>query len=139
MWKEFKEFIAQGNVVDAAIGIVLGLAFKSIIDSVVNDIIMPIVGIATAGYDLTAWKIVLREGAGDATPEIAIGIGTLLQTVISFLIIAFVLFLIVKGLNKVRSLRKKEEALAVEAAAPGEETRLLSEIRDLLKERNQRE
>ena len=105
MLKEFKEFIANGSVLDAAIGFVLGLSFKAIVDSAVNDILMPIVGYLTAGIDFTNLKIVLKE-ASEAAEEVAITYGQLIQSIISFLIVAFFLFLVVKGVNKMR--RKKE-------------------------------
>lgn len=132
MIKEFKEFIAKGNVMDAAIGFVLGLAFKAIVDSVVNGLLMPIVGLLTSGYDLSAWKIVLRQAEGE-TPEAALLLGTIIQTVISFVIIAFFLFLVVKALNAARNRRQKEEAV-VEEAAPAEDIVLLTQIRDLLEQ-----
>lgn len=128
--KEFKEFIAQGNVMDAAIGFVLGLAFKAIVDSVVNDILMPVVGYLTAGIDFANLKIVLKEAAQGAE-EVAITYGQLIQSIITFLIVAFFLFLVVKGVNKMRRNEKAEEE-AVET--PDEETEigLLKDIRQLL-------
>lgn len=136
MWKEFKEFIAQGSVMDAAIGFVLGLAFKAIIDSVVNGLLMPIIGYLTAGIDFSNLKIVLKE-ATDLAEEVAITYGQVIEAVISFLLIAFFLFLIVKGIN---AMRKKREALLTAEAEPEAaaeavptELELLQEIRDLMK------
>ncbi len=136
MWKEFKEFIAQGSVMDAAIGFVLGLAFKAIIDSIVNGLLMPIVGYLTAGIDFSSLKVVLKE-ATDVAEEVAITYGQIIEAVISFVLIAFFLFLVVKGLN---SMRKKREAMMAAEADSEEaeeevqtELELLQEIRDLMK------
>lgn len=128
--KEFKEFIAQGNVMDAAIGFVLGLAFKAIVDSVVNDILMPVVGYLTAGIDFANLKIVLKEAAQGAE-EVAITYGQLIQSIITFLIVAFFLFLVVKGVNKMRRNEKAEEE-TVEPPAEETEIELLKDIRQLL-------
>ena len=130
MLKEFKEYIAKGSVMDAAIGFVLGLSFKAIVDSAVNDILMPIVGYLTAGIDFTNLKIVLKE-ASEAAEEVAITYGQLIQSIISFLIVAFFLFLVVKGVNK---MRRKKEAEEAEEEAPAEESEidLLKDIRRLL-------
>jgi len=128
--KEFKEFIAQGNVMDAAIGFVLGLAFKAIVDSVVNDILMPVVGYLTAGIDFANLKIVLKEAAQGAE-EVAITYGQLIQSILTFLIVAFFLFLVVKGVNKMRRNEKAEEE-TVEPPAEETEIELLKDIRQLL-------
>ena len=131
MMKEFKEFIAQGNVMDAAIGFVLGLAFKAIVDSVVNDILMPIVGYLTAGIDFAHLKIVLKQAVPDVSEEVAITYGQLIQSIITFLIVAFFLFLVVRTLNKLR--RKKEEEAKEAVEEPTEsELDLLKDIRELL-------
>ena len=136
MWKEFKEFIAQGSVMDAAIGFVLGLAFKAIIDSIVNGLLMPIVGYLTAGIDFSSLKIVLKE-ATDVAEEVAITYGKIIEAVISFVLIAVFLFLVVKGL---KNMRKKREAMMAAEAESEEaeeeaqtELELLQEIRDLMK------
>lgn len=129
MIKEFKEFINQGSVLDTAIGLVMALAFKAIIDSVVDGLIMPIVGFLTSGYDLNSLKIVLFPAEG-AREEVALYIGTVIQAAISFIIIALVLFLIVKAFNTAKKLKKEEPAEALEA--PAEDVQLLTEIRDLL-------
>ena len=130
MLKEFKEFIANGSVLDAAIGFVLGLSFKAIVDSAVNEILMPIVGYLTACIDFTNLKIVLIE-ASEAAEEVAITYGQLVQSIISFLIVAFFLFLVVKGVN---NMRRKKEAEEAEEEAPAEESEidLLKDIRRLL-------
>lgn len=140
MFKEFKEFIANGSVMDAAIGFVMGLAFKSVIDGVVNDILMPIIGYLTAGVDFNNLKIVLKEAVGD-TPEVAITYGHLIQTIITFLLVALFMFLVVKALNKARKAReakKAEEEPEEEEEAEETELDLLKDIRTLLnKEENQ--
>ncbi|MCR4909294.1 MAG: large-conductance mechanosensitive channel protein MscL [Lachnospiraceae bacterium] len=126
---EFKEFIEQGSVMDMAVGIIVGGAFKSIVDSLVEDMLMPIIGIFV-GADSFASLSVTIGGA-------VIKYGNFISTVINFLILAFVLFLMVKALNtineKARALKKKEEAEEEAAAEPTKEEVLLTEIRDLLK------
>ncbi len=134
MLKEFKEFIAKGNVLDSAVGFVMGLAFKAIVDSVVNDILMPVLGYFTAGIDFTNLKIVLKPASGEIE-EVAITYGTLIQSIISFLLVAFFLFLLVRTANRLR--RKQEATLAAEKAAADEEKEeseldLLKDIRSLL-------
>ena len=141
---EFKDFAMRGNVIDMAIGVVIGGAFGKITTSLVDNIIMPLIGLLTGGIDLTKWDIVLKPAVTEmvdgvmteTTPAVMLGIGTLLSVIINFIIIAFVIFLVVKFLNR---LHKKEEPVeepaAEEPAAPTSEE-LLTEIRDLLKERN---
>ena len=131
MIKEFKEFIARGSVVDMSIGLVMGLAFKAIIDSFVEDILTPLIGLIIGGLNLSGMKIVLRA-AGEGTDELAITYGNLLQVIISFILIAFFLFLLVKAVNKMRALSAKEE-IEVEAEETAPDVALLTEIRDLLK------
>ncbi|MFC5410802.1 large-conductance mechanosensitive channel protein MscL [Larkinella bovis] len=109
MLKEFKTFIAQGNVLDLAVGVIIGAAFGKITTSLVEDIINPILGIVTGGVDFSQLKVVLKEAVGE-TPEVAIRYGNFLNTVIQFLIIAWVVFLIVKAANRLRmssSMEKK--------------------------------
>ena len=134
---EFKEFAMKGNVVDMAIGVVIGAAFGKITTSLVNDVIMPLISRITGGVDFSAWKWVLKaaEVAEDGTeiPEIAVNYGSFIAVVLDFLIIAFALFLVVKAINKLRSIGKKEEPAEEEDPAPTSEE-LLTEIRDLLKE-----
>ena len=134
---EFKEFAMKGNVVDMAIGVVIGAAFGKITTSLVNDVIMPLISRITGGVDFSAWKWVLKaaEVAEDGTeiPEIAVNYGSFIAVVLDFLIIALVLFLVVKAINKLRSIGKKEEPAEEEDPAPTAEE-LLTEIRDLLKE-----
>lgn len=131
MFKEFKEFIANGNVMDAAIGFVLGLSFKAIVDSVVNDILMPVVGFLTAGIDFTNLKIVLKE-ASEAAEEVAITYGQLIQSIISFLIVAFFLFLVMKAVNTMHRKKEADLAMAEEVQAEESEIDLLKDIRRLL-------
>ncbi|WP_018618024.1 large conductance mechanosensitive channel protein MscL [Spirosoma luteum] len=110
MLSEFKLFIAQGNVLDLAVGVIIGAAFSKITTSLVEDILNPIIGLALGGIDLSQLKIVLREAVG-TVPEVAIRYGNFLNTLIQFLIIAWVVFLIVKGANHMRlsrSLAPKE-------------------------------
>ena len=130
MIKEFKEFIARGNVMDLAVGVIIGSAFGKIVTSIVDDILMPLIGMVVGGVDFTGlvWKI----------GEAEVKYGNFIQNVIDFLIVAFCIFLIVKGINKIsekaEALRKKEEdAKKEEAPAKPDDIVLLEEIRDLLK------
>lgn len=126
---EFKEFVSRGNVVDMAVGVVVGSAFTGIVNSLVKEIIMPFVGWLIGGIDFSDFKMVLRSAEGDI-PEVAILYGNFINQVINFFILAFVVFVVVKVLNKFK--RKKEEAPA-EPPKPSDEVVLLTEIRDLLK------
>lgn len=135
--KEFKEFAVKGNVVDMAVGIIIGGAFGKIVSSLVNDVIMPPIGKLLGGVNFTDLKVVISqavmEGEQVLAEEVAIRYGAFIQTVVDFLIIAFVIFLMIKGMN---SLRKKEEAAPAEPAAPPADILLLTEIRDLLRKEN---
>lgn len=126
MLKEFKAFAMRGNVVDLAVGIIIGAAFGKIVTSLVNDVIMPPIGLAVGGVDFTELAVTLKEAVGD-TPAVTINYGNFVQTIVDFVIVAFAIFLLVKGMN---SLKKKEEA---KPAAPPADIVLLTEIRDLLK------
>lgn len=128
MLKEFRDFAMKGNVVDLAVGVIIGGAFGKIVSSVVNDIIMPFLGLLTGGIDLSGLKYIIREGV-DGVPPLAIKYGMFLQSVIDFVIIAFSIFIFIKVLMKL----KKEEKTDAAPTAPKEEVVLLSEIRDLLK------
>lgn len=129
MLKEFRDFALRGNVVDLAIGVIIGASFGKIVDAMVNNILMPVIGILTGGIDFSKLQWVLaRNDAGEATS--ALGYGVLISTIVQFTIIAWVLFLIVKAMNSLK--KKAEEAPAAPAAPPAQEV-LLGEIRDLLK------
>ena len=136
LFKEFKEFAIKGNVMDMAIGVVIGGAFGKIVTSLVSDIIMPLIGAATGGLSFTDWKWVIRQAVmdGDAVvkPELSVTWGNFIQVIFDFIIIAFCIFMVVKGMNK---LKKKEEPAPEPAAPaePSEDIKLLTEIRDLLK------
>ena len=136
---EFKEFAMKGNVVDMAIGVVIGAAFGKITTSLVNDVIMPLISRITGGVDFSAWKWVLKaaETAADGAeiPEIAVNYGNFIAVVLDFLIIALVLFMVVKAINKLRSIGKKPEEPAEEEAPAPTSEELLTEIRDLLKDK----
>ena len=132
---EFKTFAMRGNVMDMAIGVVIGAAFGKITTSIVNDIIMPLIGLVTGGIDLTQWNILLNSAAVEAGADpVTLGIGNLLAVLLDFIIVAFAMFLLVKAMNKLASLKKKEEAPAPEEPEGPTSEELLSEIRDLLKE-----
>ena len=137
---EFKEFISRGNVLDMAIGVIIATAFGKITTSLVNDVFMPFIGWLIGGVDLTALNITLRPAVLDAagsvvTEPVVIGIGTFLATVIDFILVAFVVFLIVKAFNTAKQkLEKPVEAAPEAPAEPSAEEKLLTEIRDLLKE-----
>ena len=137
-FKEFKEFAMRGNVLDMAIGVVIGAAFGKITTSIVNDIIMPLISMITGGVNFSAWKWVLKEAVMDAgevvDPEVAVNFGSLISVILDFIIVAFAMFLVVKGMNKITSLKKKAEEAAAPAEPAGPSTEeLLTEIRDLLK------
>jgi len=131
--KEFKEFAMRGSVVDLAIGVVIGAAFGKIVTSMVDDLIMPIIGFITGGIDFSEMKYVLKDA--DPINDIAavsINFGNFINTVVQFLIIAFVIFLVIKGIN---SLKRQQAVEEVAPAGPTKEEALLMEIRDLLKNR----
>ncbi|OIP03047.1 MAG: large-conductance mechanosensitive channel [Bacteroidetes bacterium CG2_30_32_10] len=131
--KEFKEFASKGSVVDLAVGIIIGGAFGKIISSLVSDILMPPIGYIIGGLNFTDLKFTLLDGyvnnVGKTIPAVTINIGNFIQTFIDFIIIAFALFLIIKGMNK---MKRKQEKPATPAEPPKSEV-LLTEIRDLLK------
>jgi len=136
MMKEFKDFAMRGNVVDMAVGIVIGGAFGKIVSSFVADVIMPPIGLLIGGVDFTDLKVTIKEAVVDAagavtTEAVSINYGNFIQTAIDFIIIAFAIFMVIKAMN---SLKKKEEA-APPPPPPGptKEETLLTEIRDLLK------
>lgn len=124
---EFKTFAMRGNVVDLAVGVVIGGAFGKIVTSAVSDVIMPPIGVLTGGVDFSSWAIPI-QAATEGKPEVAIRIGAFLNTTIQFIIVAFAIFLLVKAIN---AMKTKEESAA--PAKPNPEVELLTEIRDLLK------
>ncbi|MCC8096054.1 MAG: large-conductance mechanosensitive channel protein MscL [Tannerellaceae bacterium] len=131
---EFKAFAMRGNVVDLAVGVVLGGAFGQIVYSLVADIIMPVVGLLVGGINFTGLKIVLKHavmnGSQVVSPEVSINYGNFIQVTLNFIIIAFAIFLMVKGIN---SLHRKNAEKPQEPAAVPDDVKLLTEIRDLLK------
>ena len=134
--KEFGEFIKKGNVVDMAVGVVIGSAFGAIVTSIVNDIIMPLVSLLTGGLDFSNWFVALdgktyetleaAQTAGAAT----LNYGNLISVILNFIIVAFCIFLVVKAMNK---MKRKEEEKPAEPPAKSDEVKLLEEIRDLMK------
>ncbi len=134
LMKEFKQFAMKGNVVDLAVGIIIGAAFGKIVSSVVNDIIMPPIGALVGGVDFTDLKVVIKgasvDDAGNAVSAVTLNYGNFIQTTIDFMIIAFAVFMIIKAINR---MKKKEEAAPSAPPKPTNEEVLLSEIRDLLK------
>lgn len=132
MLKEFKEFAMRGNVVDMAVGIIIGAAFGKIVSSLVNDVIMPPIGMLLGGIDFSNFMLTLKEAMGEV-PAVTLNYGVFINTVIDFLIIAFVIFMVIKGMNRMK--RKQEEEPAA-PPAPTKEQTLLTEIRDLLKSRS---
>ena len=129
MIKEFKDFAVKGNVVDMAVGIIIGAAFGKIVTALVSGVIMPPIGVLVGGVDFSDLAIVIKEAVGE-TPAVVISYGSFIQTVIDFTIIAFAIFMVIKGIN---TLKKKEESAPKEPPAPSVEQTLLTEIRDLLK------
>lgn len=135
MLKEFKEFAMRGNVVDMAVGIVIGAAFTSIVKSLVGDIMMPIVGLVTGGVDFTNVFITLKGGefetlkAAQDAGAVTLNVGLFINAIISFVIVAFALFMLIKGMN---TMKRKEEEAPKEDPPPPREVQLLEEIRDAL-------
>jgi large conductance mechanosensitive channel len=140
MLKEFREFALKGSVVDLAVGVIIGAAFGAIVSSLVDDIVMPPIGLALAGIDFSSLKLVLhpataaagtegQPGYVAATPETAVNYGKFINAAIKFIIVAFVLFFIIKAMN---AMKRKQAAAPVE---PPADVKLLTEIRDLLKAR----
>lgn len=135
MLQEFKKFAMRGNVLDLAIGVIIGGAFGKIVSSLVNDIIMPLMGFITGGINFTGLKFIIRAARGDE-PELALTYGVFLQNIIDFLIIAFSIFMVIRIINR---FNKKEEEKEEPAAPPppSKEETLLTEIRDILKSQSQ--
>jgi large conductance mechanosensitive channel len=141
--KEFREFAVKGNVVDLAVGVIIGGAFGTIVTSLVNDVIMPPIGLLLGGVDFKDFFVVLKEGAKAAPPyatlaaakaaeAVTLNFGQFLNAIINFVIVAWAIFLLVKGINR---LRREQEAAPPPPAPPARQEVLLEEIRDLLKSR----
>lgn len=124
MFAEFRKFIAKGNVIDLAVAVILGAAFTAIVTSLTNDIIMPLIGVVLGGVDFTTLSIQV----GEAT----VAYGLFIQAIINFILIALVLFFMIRSINKMQARSQKEQAPAA-PPEPSDEVKLLSEIRDLLK------
>ena len=131
---EFKAFAVRGNVVDMAVGIIIGAAFGKIVSSFVDGVVMPPLGLLIGGVDFTDLAIVLKDAVGD-TPAVLLRYGAFIQTVVDFVIIAFAIFMAIKAINQ---LKRKEAEAPSAPPAPSKEELLLTEIRDLLKEQNGR-
>ncbi|MDZ7599624.1 MAG: large-conductance mechanosensitive channel protein MscL [Desulfobacterales bacterium] len=129
--KEFKEFAVKGNVIDMAVGIIIGAAFGNIVSSFVGDVIMPPIGVLVGGIDFSNLAFTIKEAVGD-NPAVVISYGKFIQTVVDFTIVAFAIFIAIKGIN---TLKRKEEAAPAAPAEPPAQEVLLTEIRDLLKNR----
>ncbi|MBN1415697.1 MAG: large-conductance mechanosensitive channel protein MscL [Bacteroidales bacterium] len=132
--QEFKQFAVKGNMIDMAVGIIIGSAFGKIVASLVNDVLMPPLGLLIGGVDFTDLKATLKQASvnelGEAVPAVTLNYGTFVQTAIDFLIIAIVVFIMIKAIN---SLKKKEEVAPSAPPPPTKDQQLLTEIRDLLK------
>jgi len=127
--KAFKAFAVRGNVIDMAVGIIIGAAFGKIVSSIVADVLMPPIGLLVGGVDFAQLSIVLRDAVGDK-PAVVLAYGKFIQTVVDFTIVAFAVFMMVKALE---SLKKKEQAPVPPPPGPSPEVALLTEIRDLLR------
>ena len=134
MFKKFKEFAFKGNVLDMAVGVVIGTAFKDIVNSLVANIIMPLISVMTGGVDFKGWEVVLGEGEGAPV----LGYGLFIQYIVDFFLIAISMFLVMSLIGWLKDRFAKKQAEVLEEAAPAgpTDTELLTEIRDLLKEQN---
>ncbi len=137
--KDFKDFAMKGNVIDMAVGVIIGAAFGKIVSSLVDDIIMPLVGVATGGINFTDYKWVIQPEVKDAAGEIiaplvSLNWGNWVQTVVNFLIVAFCIFVMIRFMSNLRK-KKEAEPAAAAPAGPTKEEALLAEIRDILKEK----
>lgn len=133
--KEFKTFAVKGNVVDMAVGIIIGAAFGKIVSSFVGDIIMPPLGVMIGGVDFSDLAVTLKAAEGDL-PAVILAYGKFIQSIIDFVIVAFAIFMGIKVINRLKREEEVTEEAPAEPAAPSNEEVLLSEIRDLLKEQN---
>lgn len=139
-FKEFKDFAVKGNMVDMAVGIIIGAGFGKVVTSLVNDVLMPPIGMLLGNVNFTDLKVTLKGAYVDATgiaqPAVSLNYGNFIQTIIDFIIVAFCIFLVVRVMNNLRDMNKKtEEELPATPPEPTTEERLLTEIRDLLKEK----
>jgi large conductance mechanosensitive channel len=134
MLKEFKDFAVKGNVLDMAVGIIIGVAFGTVVQSLVNDVIMPPIGLALGGVDFSELAVVV--GTGPEGDPVAISYGLFINSVISFVIVAFAVFMVVRSFNKMKRKAEEEEKAPAAPPEPSTEEKLLTEIRDLLKVRN---
>jgi large conductance mechanosensitive channel len=132
MLKEFKEFAVKGNVIDMAVGIIIGAAFGKIVSSFVGDVIMPPIGVLLGGVDFSNLAFTIKEASGNL-PAVIVSYGKFIQTCVDFTIIAFAIFIAIKAIN---SLKRREEEAPAEPPKPSAEQELLMEIRDLLKARS---
>lgn len=145
-FSEFKEFAMRGNVVDMAVGVIIGAAFGKIVSSLVNDIIMPLIGVVTGGMNFTDYKLVVQKAVMDGQeiikPEVTMNWGAWVQTVVDFLIVAFCIFVMIKFINNLRKKAERQKEAEAEPAPaapePTNEEQLLAEIRDLLKEQQKK-
>ena len=141
-WKEFKEFAVKGNMFDMATGVIIGAVFKDLVTSFTDNIIMPVVNIFTGSIDFSSWKVRLPSLFGEKLNEAGevvhnyLNVGNFISSIISFMILALVIFMMVKGVNKLREMGKKEEEAAPPAPPkPTKDQELLTEIRDILKKK----
>ncbi len=134
MMSEFKKFAVRGNVVDMAVGIIIGAAFGKIVSSFVNDVLMPPIGILVGGVDFSALSITLREAVGEAA-AVTLNYGVFVQAIVDFLIIAFAIFMAIKAMNKLQQEEEAEAEPEPEPEKPSPEVELLTEIRDALRNR----
>ncbi|HHY83382.1 MAG TPA: large-conductance mechanosensitive channel protein MscL [Clostridiales bacterium] len=142
MWQDFKKFAVKGNVVDLAIGVIIGGAFGKIVTSLVNDIIMPVFGIITGGINFSHARWIFREALPDGSPELALNYGQFIQNIVDFLIISFSIFMVIRLFNrfqkKEEEKKEEEKKESPKEPEPSKEELLLAEIRDILKEQNRR-
>ncbi len=134
---EFKAFAVKGNMIDMAVGIIIGAAFGKIVTSLVNDIIMPPLGVLLGGVNFTELSIVLKDAVGE-TPAVTLNYGSFIQVIVDFLIVAWAIFMMVKAINMAKKKEEAAPAPAPEPPAPSKEEVLLSEIRDLLKKNSEK-
>ena len=135
MMSEFKEFAMRGNVVDMAVGIVIGAAFGKIVSSFVGDVIMPVIGLVVGGVDFTSLSVTLKDAitaadGSETAPAVLLNYGNFIQTVFDFVIVAFAIFMVIRAMNR---MKRKEEAAPEAPPEPSDEVKLLTEIRDNLK------